>query len=157
MVVLFPISGISEGGTSTQQYPTYLYTTPGQYNLCLTVDDTSGCQSTFCDTIDIVVKKISGTTLNVIDPNDSSSIDEYVLNEFKLYPNPSSGEFVISFESKLEGTSEFVMTDINGAKVFSEQIVYVSGLNKVDIFTPLLSPGIYFYSLNGHKGKLLRR
>ena len=145
-----------DGGTSTQQFPTYIYTTPGQYNLCLTVDDTSGCQSTFCDTVDIVVKKISGTTLNVLDPNAPNQIKETNLSSFELYPNPNSGEFVISFMAKQNGTSEFVLSDLNGSKVYSERIIYMPGTNTLNIHTPPLSPGIYVYSVNGHRGKLVR-
>ncbi len=144
-----------DGGTSTQQFPTYLYTTPGQYNLCLTVDDTSGCQSTFCDTIDVVVKKVSGTTLNVLDPNSSSSVNELGFEEFELYPNPNSGKCYFSFDSRLNGFADFVLIDIKGVEVYRKTIFYEIGKNSESIEVYGLDPGLYFYQLDERKGRLI--
>ncbi|MEO0468550.1 MAG: PKD domain-containing protein [Bacteroidota bacterium] len=45
-----------DGNTSAQQNPTHFYTTPGQYNVCLTVTGFDGeecCISSFCQLIDV--------------------------------------------------------------------------------------------------------
>ncbi|MEM6802408.1 MAG: PKD domain-containing protein [Bacteroidota bacterium] len=43
-----------DGGSSTNQSPTYTYNAPGQYNVCLTVtDNIIGCVTTFCRLVDV--------------------------------------------------------------------------------------------------------
>ncbi|MBX7243122.1 MAG: PKD domain-containing protein, partial [Bacteroidia bacterium] len=39
------------GATSTQFNPTYTYPNPGAYTVCLTIYDSTGCQSTYCDSV----------------------------------------------------------------------------------------------------------
>ncbi len=46
------------GQTSSVQHPTHTYTQTGWYNVCLFIYDSTGCQSTYCDSIYINV----GTT-----------------------------------------------------------------------------------------------
>ncbi len=144
-----------DGGTSTQQFPTYLYTTPGQYNLCLTVDDTSGCQSTFCDTITVVVKKLSGTTLHVLDPNSQGNLQNNDLIGFEIYPNPSSGLFSISFDSSLPSSTDFVIVDVKGVEVFRRKVLVNAGMNSFNLQTQHLNSGIYFYQFKTERGKLI--
>jgi len=144
-----------DGGSSTQQFPTYLYTTPGQYNICLTVDDTSGCQSTFCDTIDVVVKKMTGTTLHVLDPSAPTELGESEMSDFEIYPNPNAGLFSISFNSSVSQSSDFVIIDVNGAEVYRKKVSFDSGFNTLNLSTPQLASGVYFYSLQTVRGKLI--
>jgi len=42
-----------DGGTSTSMNPTYTYAANGTYVVCLTIGTQLGCQSNFCDSIDI--------------------------------------------------------------------------------------------------------
>ncbi len=61
---------------------------------------------------------------------------------FKLYPNPSSGNFIIEFSDLESSTVEFTINDMNGWQVYSNEL---SGENislSVDI-----PPGIYMVSV----------
>ena len=46
-----------DGTTSTLQYPWHHYSGPGSYHVCLTIEDTTGAQCTWCDSV-----HIAGTT-----------------------------------------------------------------------------------------------
>ncbi|MFH2143795.1 MAG: PKD domain-containing protein, partial [Bacteroidota bacterium] len=68
-----------DSGTSSIKDPTHIYTDTGIYNVCVTVNDT-GCVKTACKTITIV----NDTGLGFINLEKIN---------FKLYPNPSDGNF----------------------------------------------------------------
>ncbi|MFH2141991.1 MAG: PKD domain-containing protein, partial [Bacteroidota bacterium] len=68
-----------DSGTANIKDPLHTYTDTGTYNVCVTVNDT-GCVKTACKTITIV----NDTGVGIVNPEN--------LN-FKLYPNPSDGNF----------------------------------------------------------------
>lgn len=66
-----------DGNTSTSANPSNTYDTNGSYLVCLTITGNDSCVSTFCDTI--VVDCILG-------------IDDLMLNEITLSPNPATDQ-----------------------------------------------------------------
>lgn len=66
---------------------------------------------------------------------DASDIDEATKSEFSIFPNPTNGEFSISFESEAQ-TASINITDLNGKLVFNNtrnisagEIVTISLMN----------------------------
>lgn len=109
-----------DGNTSSSAYPVHVYTTPGIYSLCLTVSNGSGCTSTFCDTINVVVKS-NGTTLGVSPPGQFASVEDAdVIESLKLYPNPNNGFF--SLEIGLLNNADLTITVSN----YVGQVVHLS-------------------------------
>lgn len=82
-----------DGYSSNLQYPSHTYSVPGQYYLCLTVNDSTGCSDTHCDSSFYVFKTEGGlmSQLNIVDPNAPIGIKEIKANfKVSVYPNPAT-------------------------------------------------------------------
>jgi PKD repeat protein len=136
-----------DGNTSTLAYPNYAYTTPGPFNLCLTVDDGNGCVSTYCDTIGSngVVFKLSNLSINVVAPPILTAIDnqENLKSEVNIYPNPASNTITIT-NSKIK-LSQINIIDVTGKSIKT----ITKNKNAIDISD--LSNGIYFIQIISDK------
>lgn len=74
-----------------------------------------------------------------------------------IFPNPVYNDFItIEIEGYNKGYYSFILTDINGRKLFSEKINHAEGRGKYLIKLPSLSKGVYFGWLIGN-GKVLKR
>ena len=128
-----------DGNTSTQPFPNYTYSTPGPFNLCLTVDDGVNCTDMFCDSIGSngVVFKQSGFTINVVAPTTSTGIrNETELNStITVYPNPTSAELLVSTNLKI---NKVCILDMSGKTIKSAKL----DMNSINVSE--LNSGIYF-------------
>jgi hypothetical protein len=93
-----------DGDSSTLRYPSHTYSTPGQYYVCLTIDDGAGCVNTYCDSSYLVFKMEGGlmSQLNILDPDAPSAIGK-VSKDFSLsvYPNPASDRLFIETNDEI--------------------------------------------------------
>ena len=118
-----------DGGTSTQTNPSYTYTVPGNYQVCLIVQDSNGCNSnTFCDSVSF--------TVGIADIN--------IINNVSIYPIPATKYFNVKVSSNYYG-GEIVITDIVGKKL---KTVAIENQEKVKIVTDGISQGVYFVSID---------
>jgi predicted outer membrane repeat protein len=144
-----------DGSTSTQQFPTHSYATAGPFNLCLTVDDGTGCVDTYCDSItengslfraggfDITV--VSGIPL---DMNDVSNSESSVL----VYPNPAQNEFSLELSNWRSKQVTISIRDINGKTIQSKIIKNTTGKESVNFETENWSRGVYLVKvIDGEK------
>jgi len=141
-----------DGNTSNDPFPTHTYTSIGDFEICLTVSDTSGCQETFCDTIFVVVK--SGTTLNVIDGFNLGLADKEI-GKLNIYPNPTDGIITLEINAEFVQQTELKIFDSSGRLVFRQNLIAYPGLNKYELFLGDLDKGLYLFTLDGNSGKLL--
>ncbi|MBK6524586.1 MAG: PKD domain-containing protein [Crocinitomicaceae bacterium] len=136
------------GDTSTDQFPTYTYSSVGLYTICLTILSDAGCVDTLCMDIDILVK--SGTTINILDPAQNLSIaSQNTASTFAVYPNPSTGNFTLAIQSKKDEVYLVQLHDITGKVIFSENYPVNEGSNNLNIDLENSAAGIYFLNLNG--------
>ena len=142
-----------DGNTSTLQSPTHTYATSGPFYLCLTVDDGSSCNDTYCDSIGSngVVFKQAGFTINVI-PASSIITDINKKNglnsEVEIYPNPTSNQLTIGTEQNI---NEIKIVDITG------KIIMITKENTRTINVTNLSDGIYFIKLNTDQKTMIKK
>ena len=91
-----------EGGTSTQNSPTYKYLYSGNFNVKMRATNAAGCE---CE----ITKRVSATT----DVNDIIAA-----NGINIYPNPNNGSFTIS---NSQGSAMVVeIFNILGEKVYAK-------------------------------------
>ncbi len=136
------------GDTSTDQFPTYTYSSVGLYTICLTISSDAGCVDTLCMDIDILVK--SGTTINIMDPAQNLSIaSQTSASTFAVYPNPSTGNFTLAIESEQDEVYLVQLHDITGKVIYSENYPVSKGLNNLNVDLENSTAGIYFLNLNG--------
>jgi len=78
------------------------------------------------------------------------------LELIQVFPNPVQNKISVKITSKNEGNFKFSLFDINGKKVFEDNVT----LNTINEFSPSVLPGIYFYTVinkgdNIFRGKLI--
>ena len=69
-----------------------------------------------------------------------------------LYPNPNDGKFTIH-QNNYSPDQQLVIIDLLGNKVYSQALH--NSIETIDISQ--LSGGIYFYEINGKRGKLVKQ
>ena len=148
-----------DGTTSSQPFPTYTYSGPGTYALCLTLTvpptgSSASCISNYCDTLKVdslgnIIQKSTGATikLNVLDPA-TISIEENELSSFTLYPNPTSDFVNIKLDAISRGEVRVELISINGSKLKSISNEIDSGLNTLELDVSNMAAGIYFVKIS---------
>jgi hypothetical protein len=74
-------------------------------------------------------------------------------NNLHVYPNPSSGDFIIKVDNGFEGYSLLRIHDLYGRMVFQDEIDEFSTVKHVEVNH--LSPGLYYMTLMGDNSERL--
>ena len=123
-----------DGTSSSEQSPLHQYDSAGIYQVCLTVSNIFG-SNTSCKTLYLGV---SGTS------------DPLVQDGVSVSPNPAMDRISISIHRPLQSHSTWFLYDQLGRVV--RQIEIEPNLDKYSVEITGLSPGIYFYAvLTGSK------
>ena len=134
-----------DGTTSTQQYPTHVYSNYGTYNICLTVSNNMNCIDTNCVTLilDSIPKTFFGYTVIVVPQVPTTGInedsDKGIAENVLIYPNPVSDMIHIK---GIEGTA--MLFDSYGRLVLS------SNSNNMNI--QKLPKGVYYIRIHDESG-----
>jgi len=137
-----------DGGTSTDPYPTHTYTSIGVFDVCLTITTDNSCIDTLCLPIDVLMK--SGTTINIMDPAQSLSIVNHSTTpEITIYPNPTDGNFSITFQSAKQEFYKILLQDVTGKIIYTDEYNVAEGFNKIQVSLENFASGIYFLNMNG--------
>jgi PKD repeat protein len=139
-----------DGDTSNLAYPTHTYAANGPYNLCLTVDDGSGCSDTYCDSITANgVAFKNGFTINVMANYPLSIQDLGAELEVNIYPNPTSSQLTI--ETKNFRITKIQILDNSG------KVVKTITSNFETVNVEGLATGIYHLELIGDDEVVTRK
>jgi len=138
-----------DGYSSDSLYPNHNYSTAGLYNICITVNDSNGCQTSYCQN-DSLYRTSSIIQINVI--NNITGISKYssLNTNTSIYPNPNNGSFIIEPSSATKQTMQ--VYDINGKMVLSQTI---NGKTNIDAGS--LTEGVYNISLISNEGVVNKR
>lgn len=92
--------------------------------------------------------------------NSTGNMGPLAVNEFegidfvKLYPNPTSGLFNITFEQKQSAPFTIEITDVLGKQAFAESH---QNQNDTVINIESLSSGVYFFKLQSDRGSITKK
>ena len=145
-----------DGTTTVSLYPSHTYTTAGYYNICVSVQNDSGCTFTTCqnDSLYRLVNNSPTSKMvyvnvktNPAGINQVSASTEQVL----VYPNPSTGSFIIEPQNTSYNI-HCTVHDVNG-KVVLNQIIN----SKTTIDAGNLNEGVYNISLLSNGAVLNKR
>ena len=75
------------------------------------------------------------------------------LSVSKIYPNPTTDEVNVIFESMTDDNAQVVVFDFNGRAVIQMTAAAQKGMNKATLNVKKLSAGIYFVHIQGSDGK----
>ncbi|MEO8087705.1 MAG: T9SS type A sorting domain-containing protein [Bacteroidota bacterium] len=144
-----------DGDSSIGAYPSHIYADTGYYNICLTVTDTAGCTTTYCDSSVYLFRSASSNTMVTINVVSQilTDVAAHGVNEngFSIFPNPSSGEFAVKSSQLGEKTVEIY--NVLGEKMYSEPLNSRASC----IVHCALPSGIYFVKVSGEKGSAARK
>src|ERR1035437_1412094 len=137
-----------DGNTDTIPYPSHTYLDSGVYTICLTITDSTGCQSIFCDSSYHIMRTSDYmVTINVIS-NIMTDIKHIVANNtISVYPNPASSTITIH-QSTPSPNQQLLITNILGEEIY-HQAINNSTQTTIDISH--WSNGVYFYQIRGDK------
>lgn len=116
----------NDGATSNLQHPYHNFNASGTYNVCLTITDTTGCDSTYCDDVTVTCGTAS------LPENIQNSTDLKV----NVYPNPGSGAYIVELSEK----ANIVVYNVSGRKIFDQRDC--KGKTPLDITSE--AKGVYF-------------
>lgn len=139
-----------DGTGSNQVYPFHTYSGNGPYTLCLTVSDSAGCTSTYCDTIsidslgNIVYRGVSGFSINVMSPVQITAGIEDAGKTINaaIFPNPASSSIRVQ-SNDLKGVISFRILNIQGAEAAKGSLNNTSESIRID----QLTPGLYMIEM----------
>ena len=136
-----------DGNTSTQQYPTHVYSNYGTYNICLTVSDTSNCVNTTCLTLVLDSVPKTGTAGYTVMVVPSIPLSVYNIPESDrtshIYPNPASSGATIELNG-WEGTATISLFNIMGQSLHQKELVLNSGTNIIHLKLHEYTEGLHF-------------
>jgi len=146
--------------------PTHTYTTPGDYQICLTITDSVGCSSTDCDMLYDAHSKIIGgatsqtITVNVVSPSSVNGIvEEHMLGSWNMYPNPTSGVTIISYTLTQSTALDIRVYDLTGKEVMQieNKASASAGNYQTQINAGALQAGTYFLNIRTSSGTESKR
>ncbi len=122
-----------DGNTSTSASPTNVYANPGNY--VVTLIATNACGSdTLTDSLSAIV-----------------GVQNSILSQVQLYPNPNNGEFVVEFDGNASSEMQLTVLDQLGRRIHSQK-----GGNRQTISLSL-APGMYMVEIANAEGKAFSR
>jgi PKD repeat protein len=142
-----PISYIwswGDGTTDSVAYPSHTYSSAGNYTICLTITDSSGCSNSFCDSSYIQKSTNEIISVDVI-PQGTAGIGSIELSDQEMiYPNPATNNLTIETPQK----SLVKIFNIQGRLL----ITVKANDKKTDIDVSELPNGIYILELKTENG-----
>uniref|UniRef100_A0A7S2PMH9 Fibronectin type-III domain-containing protein n=1 Tax=Leptocylindrus danicus TaxID=163516 RepID=A0A7S2PMH9_9STRA len=94
--------------------------------------------------------EVEDYTVVVVDA--TASIDDFAFEGFKLYPNPSNGDFQLSFETVDTESASIKISDVTGRTVYTREYSDVGNRFAENLVVNNISSGIYLLQIsNGDK------
>ena len=98
------------------------------------------------------------TSLSACQSNCSNtSVELNKINDFKIYPNPNSGIFNVSFNTLIQGKIEISIINTLGKKVFYDELENFSGDYEQQFSIQAYSKGIYFINIKTNIGVIIKK
>lgn len=99
--------------------------------------------------------EVEDYTVIVVDPTASN--DDFVFEGFKLYPNPSNGNFNLSFRTVSSEKVSVGIYDITGRTVINRDYTNVGDVFAENIVVNSISSGIYLMKINNGNQSVTRK
>ena len=128
-----------DGDSSGLPNPQHSYATGGQLVVCLTVTDTCGEQSRWCDTLDI-----------------ATGIEDAELTALHIFPNPTSRYVYVEAEAA-QGWEEAQLWDAHGRLLVTHALQRNGAVLRTRIDLQHYTEGLYFIRLKAGDKVLSRR
>jgi iduronate 2-sulfatase len=121
----------------------YRAKTAGSYTVMVTNTNT-GCVAESVPTV--VTNSCGKITLNIAD--DLVAEDALAITKLSLYPNPSNGNIIVTYNAKSSANLSFKVYDVLGRVVFSKETQASKSVNTYRFDLSKLNPGMYYLEVN---------
>ncbi len=146
-----------DGTDTVAFYPSHIYSVAGTYSICVTVTDTGGCSTTYCQN-DAVYRLANNSAYSSMVYINVDSVQVHTTNlnkvvngnEINIYPNPTNGNFVI--EASGNATRTVQVYDVNGKLALSQ---IINGKTNIDASS--LNEGVYNINIISKEGIVNKR
>jgi hypothetical protein len=89
--------------------------------------------------------------------NNIQFVDSVTIHMAQNIPNPANNYTVVTYEIPVDGQAVFSIYTINGQLLFSQTVEAKSGLNTLELNIGNLAEGIYFYFLEFHGQRIVKK
>jgi PKD repeat protein len=127
-----------DGTYDTTAYPTHTYATASVYMICLTLTDSTGCNSTYCDSMYLMRLTNSMITVNIIPSGTTGIKDNVITNTLPIFPNPAKDYVVVGNVSSKEKLISATIINSTG------NIVATETMKNNTFNVSKIPPGVYF-------------
>jgi PKD repeat protein len=126
-----------DGGKSYDQNPTYLYSGDGKMTVTLVITTPEGCSNS--TTTSVIINSLGVSNINGIG------------NLVNVYPNPSTGKFVVDFtKANADDVLAINVTDMLGRQISNPITINNAGLAQIDLTNQ--AAGIYYLNISTSTG-----
>ncbi|MFI5135750.1 MAG: T9SS type A sorting domain-containing protein, partial [Chitinophagales bacterium] len=141
-----------DGTYDSSAYPSHTYDTAGFYTICLTIVDSTGCTSTYCNIYDIQKSSEAESiiTVDVVDsiPDIATTVQNTsILDSYSVFPNPASENVVIKYSLSVSATINIEVDDVLGNKLLQTENEQPEGESHMSINVASLPAGIYMMKI----------
>jgi PKD repeat protein len=137
-----------DNSISNTAYPTHTYASAGTYVICLTITDSLGCSSSYCDSFNIMRMAIPLSVITVtIVPPSPTGISTAKPNYCSVFPNPASNSLFINYSLAVSANTKITLSDMLGNVVRSFTDDMSDGKHELAFDISLLKQGFYILSL----------
>lgn len=133
-----------DGHVSNEQHPVHEFSTPGYFNVCLTIFG-QGMTDVQCQQIEMA--------------SASVSIPEFEsgFSAGEVYPNPNNGIFSITLNTSMDEPVDVRLINYVGQTVYRNDEFVAEGSQKIEISVSGLSGGIYSLIIQSGENKIVRK
>lgn len=124
-----------DGSTSNQSSPQHTYANAGKYEVSFTVTNDCGSH-VYKDSVEI---------------STSIGLNEALLSEISLYPNPNEGRFTVALPARLKGDVTLIISEISGKRI-KEIRSSAAGREKLNYDLSELPDGVYLITIETQEG-----
>ena len=95
--------------------------------------------------VDVILNPTINQTLNIIEGQNQLSLDEFLLSDLILYPNPTTHSLNLNYENHLLKNTEYSVFDMNGRQVLkgilNANVLDVSNIQSGNYILKIISNG----------------
>jgi uncharacterized delta-60 repeat protein len=145
-----------DGNTSTGATPSHTYSSPGFYNICLTITDANNCVSTYCDSSTYIFHATSGNSviyISVVQGPLAVGLNEtFTGKRVSIFPNPTSSMLTIRNVS----SPAVEIFNLLGQEVEGVEMIYLQN-KEMSLDVSKLKSGIYLLRIDEQMVRFVRQ
>jgi hypothetical protein len=142
-----------DGSFSITAYPTHTYSASGNYKICLTIIDSVGCTTTYCDSSYLQKDPNAIISVQVI-PQGTLGISSLLSDKIKIYPNPAKDNLIVELIRNIDLRNNTI-SFYNIAGQLIKQLSTKQAKTEIDIHD--FPAGLYVVKVNNEKESFISK